>query len=57
MTACPPRCRRGLALPGRLVVRPVSSMHERAAELGGTLNAGGTPAGGRVLACLPLGVG
>jgi two-component system NarL family sensor kinase len=32
-----------------------ASMHERAAELGGTLGAGPTPAGGRVAALLPLG--
>ena len=32
-----------------------ASMHERAAELGGTLVAGPTPAGGRVAALLPLG--
>jgi signal transduction histidine kinase len=32
-----------------------ASMRERAAELGGTLEAGPTPSGGRVAALLPLG--
>jgi signal transduction histidine kinase len=33
----------------------LSSMRERAAELGGSLTAGPTPAGGRVVAVLPVG--